>query len=184
MDDISEIGIALLVLRVVVGLTLAAHGAQKLVGWWNGPGLDGFSGWIGSMGMRSPRAAATMAAIFEFVGGLLFALGFLTPLAALMIAIVMLVAIATVHWSSGFFNSDGGYEFNLALVAVAIAVAISGPGRYSLDQALELTDPAFRGVEVGLIVLLLAVVATFANLALRTRTPGNDTTHTDATPDV
>lgn len=138
--DANELDYALALLRVVIGLTIAAHGAQKLFGWWNGPGLAGFAGWLGSMGLRPAKAQALVAALGEFVGGLAFALGLLTPIAALVLVAVMLVAIATVHLKSGFFVTNGGYEFNLAIIVVALAVALTGPGQISLDDALDLTD--------------------------------------------
>jgi putative oxidoreductase len=164
--DVVDVGVGLALLRVVVGLTLAAHGAQKLFGWWSGPGIAGFSGWLGSMGIRNPRMAAIMAGVFEFFGGILFALGLLTPLAALLIVIVMVTAIATVHWKAGFWSANGGYEFNLLIIASAVAVTMTGPGRYSLDHALELTDD-YIGVVWGLGVLAAGIVIAGINLALR-----------------
>jgi putative oxidoreductase len=161
--------LALLVLRVVFGLSLAAHGAQKLFGWWGGPGLAGFAGWLGGMRMRSPRVAAALAAMSEFGGGLLFALGLLTPLAALAMVSVMLTAVATVHASKGFFVSDGGWEYNLSIVAVAVAVATSGPGDLSVDHALGLTGTNHAGWAWGLGVLAIGALATAVNLATRTR---------------
>jgi putative oxidoreductase len=165
---VEDVALALLVIRLVFGLGLAAHGAQKLFGWWNGPGLQGFAGWLASMNMRSPKMAALMAAVSEFAGGLLFALGLLTPLAALMMTAVMLTAIATVHWNKGFFNSDGGWEYNASIITAAVAVAITGPGTYSLDHALGIAGD-MNGWQWGAGVLVVGLVATAINLASRTK---------------
>jgi putative oxidoreductase len=162
-----DIAIALLILRIVFGVSLAAHGAQKLFGWWGGPGLTGFAGWLGSMGMRAPKAAALIAALSEFVGGLAFAAGLLTPLAALAIVAVMATAIFTVHAKAGFFNGANGWEYNLAIITVAVAVAITGPGKYSLDPELELLDADWTGWEIGLGVFVVGVVLALLNVATR-----------------
>jgi putative oxidoreductase len=145
----------LLFLRVVVGLIFFAHGAQKLFGWFGGGGLGGTRGWLGSMGFRAPGLMAVMVAASES-SGLLFALGLLTPLAALMMASAMVVAIGSVHYKNGFFNGSQGYEFNLALIAVPVAVAAIGPGRYSIDHALG-WDDNLSGAIWGLGVLAFAV---------------------------
>ncbi len=130
--------IGLLLLRSVVGLTLAAHGAQKLFGWFGGYGLDGTGGFMESLGFRPGRRAAFMAGLVETGGGLLLALGLLTPFAAAAIVAVMLVAVVTVHLKGGFFSTGGGYEYNLVLAAAAAALAFTGPGALSLDAALGL----------------------------------------------
>jgi putative oxidoreductase len=129
----------LLLLRLVTGGTMFAHGAQKLFGWFGGGGIRGTAGFFGSVGFRAPLVMAVLAALGE-TGGLLFAAGFLTPLASLGIAVVMLTAIGVVHWPKGFWNSAGGYEFNLLLLTVAVAVAATGPGRFSLDRAIGWDD--------------------------------------------
>jgi putative oxidoreductase len=129
----------LLLLRVVVGGTMAAHGAQKLFGWFEGPGLGGVQGMLGNFGFRFPAMMALGLALTESAG-VLFALGLLTPLVALGIAVVMLNAIALVHFRNGFWNGKGGYEFNLVLLSVAVGVAATGPGRFSLDRALGWDD--------------------------------------------
>jgi putative oxidoreductase len=146
----------LLFLRVVIGLVFFAHGAQKLFGWWGGPGIQGTKGWLGSMGFRLPGAMALLVALSES-SGLLFAAGFLTPLAALLVTSSMVVAIGSVHWKNGFWNSAQGYEFNLALLTVAVAVAATGPGRFSIDRALG-WDDNLSGPIWGVSALGLAVV--------------------------
>jgi putative oxidoreductase len=129
----------LLVLRIVVGLTMAAHGTQKLFGWFGGHGPRGTAGFFGNLGFRAPLAMAVLAGLAE-TSGVLFALGFLTPLAALGIAVVMLNAIGSVHWKNGFFNGNGGIEFPLVLLTTAVATTAIGPGRASIDRALHWDD--------------------------------------------
>src|ERR671918_2016167 len=117
----------LLVVRVVLGSILAAHGAQKLFGWFGGHGLAGTSGWLESMGFKPARLHATVVGLAEFGGGVSLALGLITPLGAAAVAGVMLVAIATVHWSNGFFNATGGFEVNLFIISTPIAPALTRP---------------------------------------------------------
>jgi len=159
----------LLVLRLVVGLTLAAHGTQKLFGWFGGPGLQGTRGWLGGMGFRMPSLMALMVAVCE-TSGLLFALGLVTPLAALLMASAMVVAIGSVHWRNGFFNMSQGYEFNLALLAVPVAVAPTGPGRFSLDRLIG-WDDNISGLWWGVGVLVVSILHEIGRLALRERQP-------------
>ena len=153
--------LGLLILRLVMGLTLAAHGAQKLFGWFGGPGPAGTNAMFAKLGFRWPMAMAVMAGLSEFGGGLLFATGLLTPLAALAITIVMLNAFVTVHRPKGFFVTAGGYEYNLTIGAIAVAVAATGPGRASLDHALGIAGD-LSGFWWGPIVLAAAVVIAFA----------------------
>jgi putative oxidoreductase len=155
-----------LLIRVVLGAIMAAHGAQKLFGWFGGPGLAGTDGWLQSMGFRPARLLAIVVGLAEFGGGTLLALGLLTPLGAAAVAGVMFVAIATVHWSNGFFNSSGGYEFNLLIAATAIALAITGPGEISIDH---LAGWALSGPEWGLAALVIS--AATAGLILVRRKP-------------
>jgi putative oxidoreductase len=124
----------LLLLRVVIGGTLFAHGAQKLFGWFGGHGLRGTAGFFGSTGWRLPLVMAFLAGLGE-TSGLAFAFGLLTPLAALGIATVMLNAIFAVHWRNGFFNGDGGVEFPLAHWREAQAAA-------KHDDILPIVTPA------------------------------------------
>jgi putative oxidoreductase len=162
----------LLLLRLVVGGTMFSHGAQKLFGWFGGPGPSGTAGFMGQLGFRAPMLMAMSAALGE-TGGLAFAAGFLTPLAALGIAVVMINAIALVHWSKGFFNGNGGMEFPLTLLTVAVAVAATGPGRFSVDHALG-WDDNLSGVWWGIGVFGAAAVISFATLAVfRKRVPAH-----------
>src|SRR5918911_1861829 len=156
----------LLLLRVVVGLTMSAHGAQKLFGWFEGPKLAGVKAMLGNFGFRVPALMALGLALTEFGGGGLFALGLLTPLAALGIVVVMVNAIALVHFKNGFWAGKGGYEFNLVLLAVSAGVAATGPGRFSLDRALG-WDDNLSGLWWG-----VGVLGTAAVLSVVTLTPG------------
>ncbi len=148
--------IALLLIRITVGGILAAHGLQKLFGWFGGHGIHGTAGFLESLGFRPGRAYAWLLGGAELLGGLALAAGLLTPLAAAAVAGVMLAAIAAVHWDKGFFAQAGGYEFPWALALVAIALAFSGGGRYSVDQALGWS---LDGPEWGITAACLAVLA-------------------------
>jgi putative oxidoreductase len=131
--------IGLLILRLVVGLALAAHGAQKLFGWFGGYGIAGTGQFLEQLGFRPGRLQAAQAGIAETFGGLFLAAGFLTPAAAAALVAVMVVAAVSVHISKGFFAHNGGYEYTLVLAAAALALAFTGPGAISLDQALGIS---------------------------------------------
>ncbi|HKH10440.1 MAG TPA: DoxX family protein [Rubrobacter sp.] len=128
--------IALLVLRLVLGGVFVAHGAQKLFGSFGGPGIEGTTGFHEQLGIKPAKPMAILAGLAEFIGGILVIAGFLTPLAALALIGVMVVAVLSVHLKNGFFAANGGYEFNLVLVAVAATLVLVGSGAYGLDAAL------------------------------------------------
>ena len=157
----------ILLLRLVLGATMAGHGAQKLFGWFDGPGLDGVKAMLGTFGFRFPALLALGLALTESAG-LLFALGLFTPLVALGIVVVMLNAIALVHFKNGFWAGKGGYEFNLVLLSVAVAVAATGPGRFSIDRALG-WDDNLSGLWWGLGVVGAAAISSFVTLSLGRR---------------
>lgn len=154
----------LLVLRLVVGLTLAAHGTQKLFGWFGGYGLAGTGGFMEQLGFHPGKRAAFLAGLTETVGGVLLALGAATPLAAALILAVMLVAVATVHFAKGFFVSNGGYEYNLVLAVAALTLAFVGPGAISLDAVL---GQEHAGVAWGFASLAVGSVGAAVQLAGR-----------------
>jgi putative oxidoreductase len=153
----------LLLLRIVLGLTMFAHGAQKLFGWFGGNGIRGTGGFFRNFGFRAPVLIAFAAGLAEFGGGLSLAMGFLTPLGALAVTVVMLNAVYLVHWSKGFFTGNGGYEFNLLIASAAVAIAATGPGRFAIDHAIG-WDDNISGLWWGLGVLGAAVVVAFLTL--------------------
>jgi putative oxidoreductase len=125
------------VLRVVAGLMLMPHGAQKLFGWFGGYGLEGTGQFFATkLGLEPGVLMAGLAGSVEFFAGLALAIGFLTRPAAAAVAFMMVVAIATAHWSAGFFNTNGGYEFALLWGVVALFYAVRGGGRFSVDRLL------------------------------------------------
>jgi putative oxidoreductase len=158
----NPIDLSLLILQLGVGLTFAAHGAQKVFGWWGGPGLTGWEGAMQHMGFRPARLFAVVSAGVELVGGLLLAVGFLTPFVVAVLLAQTVVIIGQVHWAHGFFNSKSGIEFPLLLGVGAAAVGLGGPSALSADAALGLSlAPAATGI-----LLALGVLAGFATLAI------------------
>lgn len=131
---LQQADVAALILRLVLGVTFMAHGAQKVFGWFGGGGLAGTAEFMGGMGI--PAALAYLVAFTEFFGGLAVLIGLLTRFAALGISFVMLGAIFMVHLSNGFFNSDQGIEFPLALFAIALSLVVYGAGKWSLDYLI------------------------------------------------
>jgi putative oxidoreductase len=146
--------LALLVLRVVVGLLFAGHGAQKLWGKFGGHGLEGTGGFFESIGMRPGRLNAQVAGTCEFLGGLLLAFGLLSPLGAVLVISVMTVAILSVHLKNGPWVTENGYEYNLVLIAAAFITA-AGPGTASLDDAFGFD--AYHGAEWAIAALFIGV---------------------------
>jgi putative oxidoreductase len=155
IPDVSLLNLGLLIARLVVGLGLAAHGAQKLFGWFGGGGPEQTGSHFDSAGFRPGRALATMAGICEFGGGVLTALGLLGPIGPGLMFAVMLVAMSQ-HAANGFFAEHGGIERPLLYCAGALALACTGPGGYSLDAALGLG--VFEASELAAIVIALAVI--------------------------
>ena len=130
-------GLDTLPLRVGVGVIFAAHGAQKLFGWFGGYGLEGTAGWLESIGLEPGLLMAAMAGGAEFFGGLLLIAGLLVRPTALILAITMVVAILTVHLPNGLFMANNGYEFGLALLVVSIGLVFRGAGSLSADRVLQ-----------------------------------------------
>ena len=159
----------ILFLRVIVGGVFFAHGTQKLFGWWGGHGPRGTAGFFGALGFHKPLVLALVAGLAE-TSGALFALGLLTPFAALAIASVMVVAVGSVHVKNGFWASNGGYEFNLVLWASAIAVAAAGAGRFSLDRVLGWSG-GLSGLWWGVGVFGVSLLGGLAVLATREAQP-------------
>jgi putative oxidoreductase len=130
----TSANLAFLVLRLVGGLTLAAHGAQKLLGWFEGPGPAKLAQGFRAQGFKPAELWVGLVILGEFGGGLSLALGLLTPLGAAGGVGAMCMAIVKSHWKNGFWNSKRGLEFPLALLAISVAVGLAGPGAYSLDS--------------------------------------------------
>ena len=131
-------------IRLGLGVVFILHGAQKVFGWWGGPGLSAFmenQGRPAPLGLKPVWLWMGAAALAELIGGLLVLVGLVTRLGAFLIMSVMLVAIFGVHWSKGFFQ-PGGYEYAFTLLLMCVSLLISGGGRFSLDESLM--DPRYR----------------------------------------
>jgi len=167
MPGTPQFDLGLLVLRVVFGLSLAYHGLNKVTG---PAGLKGTAGWFGSIGMRWPIWQARLAAATELGAGVLFALGLITPFAAAGVVGLMIVAIVVAHWKVGFFifKPNQGWEYCASIATVAVVVGTVGPGRWSLDHAVELHLDGWWGLAVS---LGLGTVAALGQLAVSYR-PG------------
>lgn len=162
----TALDLGLLLVRLVVGLTFAAHGAQKAFGWWAGPGWVGWQNAIGRMGFRPVGLFAGLSIGAELVGGLFLALGAFTPLAAAVLAAQSTVIIVKVHAPNGFWNKASGIEFPLTLGVAALALGLTGPGAVSFDavEGFEVTDSvrlvlAIAGVVCGVIALAVPAAA-------------------------
>jgi len=166
--------IGLLLLRLTVGLTLAAHGAQKLFGWFGGPGLAATGQGLAALGFHPGRRHALMAGLVEAGGGLLLVVGFLTPVAAAIVFSVMLVAAVSVHVRQGFFITSGGYEYTLVLGVAGLTVAFTGPGALSVDALLGLT---MSGGFWGVAAFIVGLVGGAIQLAQRRPAPSLQTAH-------
>jgi putative oxidoreductase len=158
--------VGLLILRIVVGLLFVGHGTQKLFGWFGGHGIDGTGGYFESLRYRNGPAMAVLAGLAEAGGGTLLVLGLLTWLGAAAIFGVMLNAMLSVHIQNGIWNSNGGVELPLAFSAAAICLAFTGPGRYSMDQAIGWH---MAGWAWGLVAVILGAVVGGLTLASRSR---------------
>jgi putative oxidoreductase len=154
-----------LIARLVIGLLIAAHGTQKLFGWFGGHGLHATGEFFGKLGFRPGRLYATSAGLGELVSGLLIALGFLGPVGPAILLAVMIVAAISVHWRNGLFAATNGIELPLLYGTAAVRFALAGPGRYSLDSLLgthiEWTPALIWAA------LAVGLVGGIANLALR-----------------
>ena len=163
--SLAAVSAGLLVLRLVVGLSMAAHGTQKLFGWFGGYGLAGTGGFFESLGFRPGKTFAFAAGATEVLSGILVALGFLGPIGSALMLSVMIVAAVTVHWKNGFFASSGGIELTVLFAVAAVALAFTGFGQFSLDAITGL-DALFTPRE-SIAALLLGVIGAIGNLSLR-----------------
>jgi putative oxidoreductase len=157
---------ALLILRLVGGLYVTAHGAQKLFGWFEGHGFSKTQGLVGGMLGYRPAWLWTLAvSLAEFVGGLLFVLGLLSPIGAIGVAAAMLSATLVPHWPKGPFGSKGGYEQTLTNLAVAVGVGLAGPGAYSLDHLVGINVPTVYSGAIALVAVLGVLVGIISRRA-------------------
>lgn len=144
--------------RLTIGGLFVGHGAQKLMGWFGGPGLEGTDQMMDSLKMHPPRTNALAAGATEAGAGALVAAGLATPLAASGLVGVMTTAIRKVHLPQGVWNASGGYEYNLVLIAALAALAEAGPGELSLDHALGIEQ---RGTKWAVGAVALGVASSF-----------------------
>jgi putative oxidoreductase len=151
--------------RIVAGVLLAGHGLQKLAGWFGGGGIRGTAAFLEQLGFRPGRGWAYAVGLAETLGGASLALGFLTPLGAVLVLGVLVTAILVVHASKGLWNHNGGMEHPFVLASIALTTAIGGPGRFSVDAALGLDLPVWLGWLAAGIVFLGVLTA----LAVRAR---------------
>jgi putative oxidoreductase len=157
--------IAVLIARIILGLGMTAHGAQKLFGWFGGYGIKGTGGFFESIGFRPGPFFALAAGLGEFAGGLLTALGLGGPIGPALIVMVMLVAILTVHLGHGFFVTKNGVELPLTYISGMILLALTGPGPLSVDSALGISS--VWSPEAPWIALAAAIVIALLNLLVR-----------------
>jgi putative oxidoreductase len=139
-----------------------AHGTQKLLGWFDGPGIEGTTGMMDKLGLAPARTNALAAAGSETFGGIAIALGAATPLAATSLIATMTTAIRTVHWKNGFFSANGGYEYNLTIIAALLLIADAGPGPLSIDAAFGIEE---SGPGVALAAAAAGVIGSTVTLA-------------------
>ncbi len=155
----------LLILRLVLGFSMAAHGSQKLFGWFKGPGLTGFGSFLESLGFRPGVRFALVAGGIEFSSGLLVAFGLAGPIGPALMVSVMVVAGVSVHLGHGFFVSTNGIELPLLYLTGALALSFSGLGQFSLDYLLGLDSMIPQSA--SLIALAIGLLGAFGNLAIR-----------------
>jgi putative oxidoreductase len=163
--QLTAVSIGLLVLRIVIGLSMAAHGSQKLFGWFGGHGLAGTGGFFEMIGFKPGRLFALAAGATEVASGILIALGFLGPVGPALLLSVMIVAALTVHWKNGYFAQSNGIEVTVLFGVAAVALAFTGFGRFSLDAVTGL-DTFFTPTEAA-IALVAGVAGAIGNLSLR-----------------
>ena len=163
-----DMNIGLLILRLVVGLAMAAHGAQKLFGWFGGIGIAGTGQFFDAIGFRPGRVMAIIAGLSEFGGGLLVALGLLGPVGPSLIVAVMITAAGSVHWSNGFFAMVNGIEVPALYSATVVGLALTGFGAYSTDALVGLTQFWTPGLAVA--ALAVGVLGGIGNLVARSVT--------------
>lgn len=163
--DVSTFSIGLLVARLVIGPMMAAHGSQKLFGWFGGHGLAGTAGFFDSIGFRPGRFFAALAAGTEVLSGALLTLGFLGPVGPALMISVMIVAAVSMHWRNGIFAANNGIEVPLLYGVIAAALLLTGPGIYSLDAVLGFGTLSTPMIQFA--ALVVGVIGGVGNLVAR-----------------
>ena len=163
--DSQMVDFGLLVGRLVIGGLFAAHGSQKLFGWFRGHGLRGTAEFFESLGFHPGRTFAAAAGLTELASGLLILLGFLGPVGPVRLLSVMIVAVITVHWGNGLLATSNGSELPLLYATAAVGLALAGPGAYSLDARLGIS--AFWSSGLTWAALAAGVLGGLANVATR-----------------
>ena len=169
--------------RFVIGPMFVGHGTQKLFGWFDGHGPEGTARFFESLGLRPGKRHATAAGVAETAGGALLTLGALTPLASTLLSSTMITAVSKVHLKNGPWNTNGGYEYNVALIAAMAAITEVGPGRPSVDQVLF---PGLKGTGWALAALAAAAVGSYVvteQLVEQTQAPAPREGQADVTGD-
>jgi putative oxidoreductase len=159
-----SLSLGLLLLRIVAGLTIAAHGLQKLIPWEGGPGFAGMKQGLQMQGFKPAAFWAGLAVLGELGGGLSLALGFLTPLGAAGILGAMAIAVFKSHWKAGFWAQKHGYEYALLHLIVALTIGLTGPGTYSLDALFGIT--AVDAVPLFLVLAVLAILVDIVGIII------------------
>lgn len=150
--------LGLLVLRLATGGLLSGHGSQKIFGWFNGPGLKGTAAWLESMGMQPGAPWAAAASASEFGGGLLTTLGLLYPLGPIATMGAMSIATGKVHWGKPIWVTQGGAELPVTNIAAALTLALTGPGRFSLDRLFGIRLPRALVITVAAIEAVMVAI--------------------------
>ncbi len=156
---IGTVSIAILIIRLVVGLTMVTHGTEKAFGWFGGFGPTQTKSFLDSLGYKPAWLWFYLAVLGEIGGGLSFLLGFFTPLGVAGIFGTMFMAVFKIHRKNGFSNLKGGYEYPLTMMAVVLAVGISGPGIFSVDSILKIGIPELQ------LLVVFVLAATLVDLA-------------------
>ena len=165
MLDFAGLSAGLLVARIVIGLLMAGHGSQKLLGWFGGHGIAGTGTFFEALGFRPGRLFATIASATEIVSGVLIALGLFGPIGPALMLSVMIVAAVSVHWKNGLWAQTGGIELSLFYGTVAGALALTGFGSYSLDSAFGLQSVYTPTLAV--VALAIGIIGGVGNLLAR-----------------
>jgi putative oxidoreductase len=165
VTDAATLGTGLLLARLILGVLMVGHGGQKLFGWIGGHGIAGTAGFFEQLGFRPGKLFAVSASLAEVVSGILIALGLFGPVGPALLLSVMIVAVVSVHWKHGIFAGTNGIEVPLLYATGAVALALTGPGPFSLDTVLGIHDtwtPALK-----LAALAVGVVGAVVNLQAR-----------------